>query len=209
LVITDDSAKPEDELVACISAAVAGGADGIQYREKRASVPRTRAVLNRLAGVCREGGAQLWLNADCLEAAGEGARHATGIHYSARTWPDRLPGVPAAYSAHEIAEAEAVLAEGATFVTLSPIFPTPSKAPFLMPRGCGWLQEARAILGDDAPFIALGGIDLSNAAKAVEAGADGVAVIRAVMGATGARDAAGAIRRAVDTALAMRRAFQS
>jgi thiamine-phosphate pyrophosphorylase len=107
------------------------------------------------------------------------------VHYGRDTWALRsalAPHLPAGYSAHEIEEARVRLADGAAYVTLSPIFDTPSKRGLLPPRGTAWLREARKALGPHAILVALGGITAENAAEVLAAGANGVAVIRAIMG---------------------------
>jgi len=81
------------------------------------------------------------------------------------------------------------------------VFATASK-PGVPPRGLGALAEAAAV--SPVPVLAIGGIDAANAARVIEAGAAGVAVISAVAGAADPYAAAKALRRAVDAALARR-----
>ena len=80
---------------------------------------------------------------------------------------------------HDDDEVRAALAAGATAVLVSPIFATPDKAP---PRGVRALRAARA-LAPRATLVALGGVDASNATECYEAGATGVAVVRALLDA--------------------------
>lgn len=79
-------------------------------------------------------------------------------------------------SRHDVPGVVEALREGASFATLSPIFESPGKGPAL---GLGPLQEARAALPTGGRVIALGGIDATNAATILSAGADAVAAIRA------------------------------
>jgi len=67
--------------------------------------------------------------------------------------------------------------EGASAVYVSPIYETPGKGP---PRGLDAIRRARELAGPMRVY-ALGGIDVVNAAACIAAGADGVAVIRAVV----------------------------
>jgi thiamine-phosphate pyrophosphorylase len=91
-------------------------------------------------------------------------------------------------SAASVPEAREAEARGATYVGAGPVWATPSKPDADPPIG---LDGLRAICtAVSIPVVAIGGIDASNARACVEAGAAGVAVIRA------ARDAA-AIRRAI------------
>lgn len=106
----------------------------------------------------------------------------------------------AGYSAHSVREAQSALARGADYVTLSPIFPTPSKEGLLEAIGTGPVAAARALL-PGRWLIGLGGIDQTNAAEVIRAGADGVAVIRAIMSSTHPKEAARALRQAIDRSL--------
>lgn len=107
------------------------------------------------------------------------------------------------YSAHSIEEARTVLGRGADYVTLSPVFETPSKAGLLAPVGTGLIAVARTLL-PRAVLVGLGGIDEANAGEVIRAGADGVAVIRAIMSSTDPRSAARRLRAQIDAALAAR-----
>ena len=82
-------------------------------------------------------------------------------------------------SAHSLAEAQGAIAEGANYVTMSPIFPTDSKpgyGPALGLEGLAAMTQAVS-----APVLALGGVSPANAADCVRAGAAGVAVMGSVM----------------------------
>lgn len=82
-------------------------------------------------------------------------------------------------SAHSIADVVAAARAGATATLLSPLFASPGKGP---PLGARALTEARATLrgeGLSTLVLALGGVDHDNAAACLEAGADGLAFIRA------------------------------
>ena len=80
---------------------------------------------------------------------------------------------------------------GADYIGAGPVWATPSKADADPPIGLVGLREICERVS--APVVAIGGIDASNAADCIRAGAAGVAVIRA------ARDAA-ALRAAIDAA---------
>ena len=98
-----------------------------------------------------------------------------------------LLGLSAA-TLEEAREAESV----ADYIGAGPIWETPSKPDADPAIGLAGLSEICAAVR--IPVIAIGGIDVTNAADCIRAGAAGVAVIRA------ARDAAG-LRRAIDEAL--------
>ncbi|MBI3121229.1 MAG: thiamine phosphate synthase, partial [candidate division NC10 bacterium] len=69
----------------------------------------------------------------------------------------------------------------ADFVVLGPIFETPSKTPYGAPLTTSLLQQARA--ATTLPILAIGGINRARIPDVMAAGADGVAVISAVMAA--------------------------
>ncbi len=93
----------------------------------------------------------------------------------ARAWlgPAALIG----YSAHSGPEARRAEKEGASYVTLSPIYSTSSK-PGAPARGPAWLAEAVQGLG--LPVLALGGLTPARTREVLEAGAWGVAAISAI-----------------------------
>ena len=95
-------------------------------------------------------------------------------------------------SAASVTEAREAAARGADYVGAGPVWETPSKTDADPPIGLDGLAEVCAAVS--VPVIAIGGIDASNAADCIRAGAAGVAVIRA------ARDAA-VLRTAIDEAL--------
>jgi thiamine-phosphate diphosphorylase len=132
-LITDDAGRPTGELAAIVEGALEGGVTAVQYREKSASASVVADQLRVLSPICRRRGAPLILNASLLDAALTAGclGLVDGVHYGRETWPLRArlaPHLPAGYSAHEIEEARERLAEGAAYVTLSPIFDTPQQA---------------------------------------------------------------------------------
>ena len=90
-----------------------------------------------------------------------------------------------------VASVEQALAADADYLGAGPVWATPSKADADPPIGLEGLR--RICVAVDVPVVAIGGVDASNAAACIEAGAAGVAVIRA------ATDPG--VRRAVDDAL--------
>ena len=164
-------------------AAVAAGATVVQLRVKAS----TEEVVAAGAGF-RDLGVTFVVNDD-VEAAIE--LDADGVHLGRGD-----PGAGAARAAglllgrsastlEQAAEAEAY------YLGVGPVWATPSKADADPPIGLDGLREIAAAV--TIPVVAIGGIDASNAADCIRAGAVGVAVIRA---ATDPR-----VREAVDAAL--------
>jgi thiamine-phosphate pyrophosphorylase len=136
-------------------------------------------LAERLRQICSAFGAPLYVNdrVDVALAAG-----ADGVHLGSGSIgvgeARRLLGATAFVSAaaHELEDVERATADGATAALVSPIFSTPGKA---APRGTPFLSKARERV-PHARLYALGGVDVASAPSCVQAGADGVAVIRAV-----------------------------
>ncbi len=82
-------------------------------------------------------------------------------------------------SCHSLEEALEAEDAGANFITLGPIYPTPSKARYGPPLGTRPLKEAAKAL--NIPIYAIGGIDIENIGEVVVAGAAGAAVISAIL----------------------------
>jgi thiamine-phosphate pyrophosphorylase len=171
--------------------AAAGGATVIQWRLK--DVP-TLEVVERgrsTRSLCARHGLEFIVNDDVEAALMLGA---DGVHLGrSDEGAERAKeqGLVLGLSASSVDEARQA-AELADYVGAGPVWTTPSKTDADPPIGLDGLREICAAI--DLPVIAIGGVDASNAADCIRAGAAGVAVIRA------ARDAA-ALRAAIDAAL--------
>jgi thiamine-phosphate pyrophosphorylase len=101
-------------------------------------------------------------------------------------------------SAENAAQARAAVADGADYIGASPIFATPTKPAAPPPMGVAGLEElARA---STMPVVAIGGLNAANAASMIRAGAAGVAVVSAIVGAEDVERAARELRRIIDRA---------
>lgn len=85
--------------------------------------------------------------------------------------------------------------DGADYLGVGPIYPTPTKADAGPAIGLEGLRQIRAAVR--LPLVAIGGIHAGNAAEVIRAGADGVAVVSAIMAADDPRAAAAALLKAV------------
>ena len=99
------------------------------------------------------------------------------------------------YSAHSGVEAADAFAQGADFVTLSPVFPTNSKFSSGPVLGLDAFERELTVAG--GPVYALGGVGAANASACVERGAHGVALIGAILGADDPAQAAREVRAAL------------
>jgi thiamine-phosphate pyrophosphorylase len=167
-------------------AAVEAGATVVQLRVKAP----TDEVVMRGAGF-RELGVTFVVNDD-VEAAI--ALAADGVHLGQKDSGAETARAAGLLLGRSAVTLEQALEADADYLGVGPVWETPSKDDADPPIGLEGLREICAAVG--APVVAIGGIDASNAAKCIEAGAAGVAVIRA------ATDPA--LREAVDAALAGR-----
>lgn len=191
--VTPDIANTA-ELAARVTAAIAGGASAIQYRNKTADAPTRRAQAAALARVHAVHGALLIVNDDADIAA---AIDADGVHIgeddasvsAAReiVGPDRLVGV-SCYN--DVSRARDAIAAGADYVAFGSFFPSSVK-PHARRAPIDLLAQARSL---GVPVVAIGGIDADNAGDLARAGADAVAVISAVFGADAIDDVENAAR---------------
>ena len=185
-----------------LAAALAGGVDMVQLRDKTASdeeLVRAAAVFRRL---CDEHGALFWLNdrPDLAAACG-----ADGVHVGqddlAPAEARRLAGdgVLVGLSTHSEAQLDAALAAGeADQLSVGPVWETPTKEG-RPAAGLGYVRHAARTAGD-RPWFAIGGIDLDNVREVIAAGASRIVVVRAIRDAADPRGAAAALRAALEEA---------
>jgi thiamine-phosphate pyrophosphorylase len=185
-----------------LAAALAGGVDMVQLRDKSASddeLVRAAAVFRRL---CDEHGALFWLNdrPDLARACG-----ADGVHVGQDDMPvaeaRRLAGDEAlvGLSTHSPAQLDAALAAGeADQLSVGPVWETPTKEG-RPAAGLDYVRHAARVAGD-RPWFAIGGIDLGNVREVIAAGASRVVVVRAIRDADDPRAAAEALRAALEEA---------
>ena len=190
--VTPDLADTAD-LTARVTAALAGGAAAIQYRNKVADVALRQAQAQALARVHALRGGVLIINDHAALAAAVGA---DGVHVgeddasivAAReiVGPDRLVG---ASCYNDLDRARAAVAAGADYIAFGSFFASTVK-PNARRAELELLAAARSL---EVPVVAIGGITADNAPSLVGAGADAVAVITAVFDAPDVEAAARAI----------------
>jgi thiamine-phosphate pyrophosphorylase len=189
--VTDDVS--EDRLEAALS----GGVDIVQLRLKDA----TDAEILDAARVCRSAcdrhDTLFVLNdrPDLVEAC-----RADGVHVgqgdaspsSARmtVGPERIVGL----STHSRAQVEAAVGEPVDYIAVGPVFQTPTK-PGRLPVGRELVRFAAQMVR--LPWFAIGGIDTRNAAEVLAAGAERLAVVRAIRDAADPAQAARTLRAAL------------
>jgi thiamine-phosphate pyrophosphorylase len=185
-----------------LAAALAGGVDMVQLRDKSASddeLERAAAVFRRL---CDEHGALFWLNdrPDLVAACG-----ADGVHVGQDDMPvgeaRRVAGqdVLVGLSTHSPVQLDAAVADdSADQLSVGPVWETPTKEG-RPAAGLDYVRHAAGVAAD-RPWFAIGGIDLGNVRQVIAAGASRVVVVRAIRDADDPRAAAAALREALEEA---------
>ena len=188
-------ARPETDLEALLRAALTGGADIVQLREKelgRAEIERAADTYRRVADTF----STLFILNDDPELAR--ACGADGVHVGAvgevgpareLLGPDAIIGV-STHSEEQIAAADAAAVD---YIAVGPIWETPTK-PGRPAVGLELISHAAEHARH--PFFAIGGISPLNAEEVVRAGARRLVVVRAIRDAPSPEVAAEALRRA-------------
>jgi thiamine-phosphate pyrophosphorylase len=206
-----DARRERGDLAQFTDAALAGGVDIIQLRDKGSPGERRFGPLEArdelaaceiLADAARRHGALFAVNdrADIARAAGADVLHlgqgdlpldvARGI-----VGPDTLLGL----SSHDRNQAAAAAAGEADYFCVGPCWPTPTKPGRAAP-GLRLVRAAATDFGGDKPWFAIGGIDEQRLPEVLAAGARRVVVVRAITAASDPRAAAQRISAALAAA---------
>ncbi len=184
-VITDESISKGRSHEEVARLAVAGGADVIQLRDKTASDRRLFEAALRIRETTSNAGAVFIID-DRLDIAL--AANVDGLHIGLDDLPIRIArqllgaGKILGVSARSVDEAVLAEREGADYLGVGPVFEARGSKPDAgEPTGLDLLREVRSRC--IIPVVAIGGIDRSNAAAVIDAGADCAAVVSAVAGA--------------------------
>jgi thiamine-phosphate pyrophosphorylase len=194
-VILDRTASRGRDLRQILDSVIAGGARLVQFREKEWPLRRCLPLLEDLRGRARQAGIGFAVN-DRLDLAL--AAEADGLHLGQDDLPASVarrllpPSMFLGVSTHSLEQARQAEREGADYIAVGSIFPTATKPEFQL-VGLDLLRVIRQAIA--APLVAIGGITAENAGDAIRAGADGVAVVSAVCGAS---DPAEATRRLLE-----------
>lgn len=201
LVVTDRHQTNGRPLVPLLQEVFTAGVPIVQLRERDLSARELVRLAREVQVVTASHRSQLLIN-DRIDVAL--ALEGVGVHLRSNSLPvsiarqllgaQRLVGV----SVHTVEEAIQVESQGADYIILGPIYATPSKKLFGPPLGIHTLEKACRLVR--IPIFGIGGVTAARAQQMRRAGAFGVAVITAILGATDVESATHELLEAVTAA---------
>ncbi len=181
-VLITDRKVCSEKLTDIIEQAIDGGVGTVQLREKDLSTRDLYRLAKEIREITERKGANLIIN-DRVDIAI--AVDADGVHLGWQSLEigivrkmvgrDKLIG----FSAHNLEDAERAGNSGANYISISPIFDTANKDYFIKPLGVGEIGKIKAQI--NIPVVALGGINENNVDSVLKNGADGIAVVSAIL----------------------------
>ena len=167
-----------------VAAAVRGGATVVQLREKTADTREFVEEAMAIKGFLSARAVPLIIN-DRIDVAQ--AVDADGVHLGQKDMPIELarkivgPQMIIGISAESLTDAVEAERAGADYLGVSPIFDTPTKTDTAPALGLMGLQQIRTAV--NLPLVGIGGLNADNAGRVIANGADGVAVVSAIVSA--------------------------
>jgi thiamine-phosphate pyrophosphorylase len=182
-----------------LPAALRGGVDMVQLRDKRADDEEILRAAGRFRSLCDQHGALLWLNdrPDLALAA-----DADGVHVGQEDAPVAAvreevgDALLIGLSTHSPDQFDAALRSDADQLSVGPVWETPTKEG-RPAAGLSYVRYA-AEHGGDRPWFAIGGIERDNVVEVVAAGARRIVVVRAIRDASDPEGAAAELRAALE-----------
>jgi thiamine-phosphate pyrophosphorylase len=205
-LVTDDAFFGSRPMETVIRQAVAGGVTMVQLRRKHATARALVQEAKDWRTILKPLGIPLLLN-DRLDVAL--AAETDGVHLGQSDLPwaaaRRLAPPPfmIGASVRTPDEARQAEAEGVDYVAVSPVFDTPTKPDAEPGVGLEGIRQVRQVVR--LPLVAIGGIQVGCVRDVIQAGANGVAVVSAILEAADPEAAACRLRREVDDALGGRK----
>jgi thiamine-phosphate pyrophosphorylase len=186
---------PRPDLVGRVEAAVRGGVNIVQFRDKDAPGEGRIPLAEKLKDVCDRAGVLFTVNDDLELARLVGAG---GVHLGQDDAPTSRarevlgPGAIVGRSAGSVGEAWEAVREGADYLGVGAVYATPTKPE----GGVAGIELIRALSreGLPVPWFAIGGVTVQTAPAVAAAGAPGFAIVRAVLDAEDPEKAARELR---------------
>jgi thiamine-phosphate pyrophosphorylase len=200
-LVTDPELTRGRSLIEVVGAAVKGGVTLVQLRDKHADGRALLEQARALKALLDPLGVPLIVDdrVDVAVAAGAAGCHVGQTDLPAEgaraiLGPDAILGL----SIDRVEQARAADPEHVDYVAHGPFAATGTKPDAGAPVGARGIAAVRELSA--LPLVAIGGIDADNAADAIRAGADGIAVVSAIMAAADPEAAARELRAVIDAA---------
>jgi len=183
-LVTDRGLARGRSTLDIVQAAVSGGVTCVQLREKQCSTLEFIEQALAIKDILKARKVTLIIN-DRLDVALAVA--ADGVHLGQNDMPLEMaqriagPSMLIGISAESVQDAVEAEKGGADYLGVSPIYATPTKTDTAPPLGLEGLREIRKRV--KIPIVGIGGLNESNAAEVIRNGADGVAVVSAIVAA--------------------------
>ncbi|GAB3491331.1 thiamine phosphate synthase [Nocardiopsis coralliicola] len=197
LYLCTDARSDRGDLESFLDAALAGGVDVVQLRDKRLEARQELEALAAVRAACARHGALMAVNdrADLAHAAGADVLHLGQNDLPVRAARAIIGDGPVIGRSNNTAEAAAASAEepGTDYFCVGPVWATPTK-PGRPAAGLDLVRRAAELAGG-RPWFAIGGIGQDNLADVIGAGARRAVVVRAITEADDPEAAAAALAR--------------
>lgn len=200
-VVTDESLAPGRAHLEIAFAALEGGADVIQLRDKNRDTGELLPIAREISAICRSHGALFVVN-DRIDLAI--AADADGVHLGQTDLPisearlilgpEKLIGI----SVENVEQVKAAETEGADYLGVGAIYGSATKTDAGDAVGPEQITRFRAV--SELPIVAIGGITRERIPEVIRAGADAIAVIGAVVAADDMTEASRSLAIAIQQA---------
>ncbi len=201
LYLVADLAVRPDDLPAVVEACIAAGVTCVQLRAKDAEPDRVVDVARELRRVCSASQSPFIVNDDLDLALAVGA---DGVHLGVGDTAPEVAreaggaGFIIGFSPETDEQIRQATGRGVSYLGVGPLFGTATKID--AGAALGHRELARRLSLTELPSVAIGGIDATNAAVAIAAGADGVAVISSILKSGYPARASRELRSVIDAA---------
>ena len=188
------------KLLSAVRQALKGGVRAIQVREKDLDTRELLKLAYKMRDLTNNFNARLFINDRFDIALAVGA---DGVHLAQNSIPVEAvrnavkKKLVIGVSTHSLKEAKAAEKGGADFITLGPVYRTPSKLKYGDPVGLDTLSKVSGTI--KIPVFAIGGIKRDRIEKVKKAGAFGVAMISEIFGAEDIKERANEINQKLET----------
>jgi thiamine-phosphate pyrophosphorylase len=202
-LVTDRGLSRGRTTLQVVEAALSGGVTCVQLREKTCTTREFIAQALSVKDCLKRHGVPLIIN-DRVDVAQ--AVNADGVHLGQNDMPIQTAktilkdSMIIGISAESLEDAIRAERDGADYIGVSPIFATPTKTDTAPPLGLKGLRDIRKSV--KIPIVGIGGLNRENAGEVIKHGADGVAVVSAIVSADDPEQAARKLKTIIERAKA-------